>query len=81
MDPEVYNKSLSKIYKRYPEFTGSKPSVKKQNPISGNSKISAPIYLWIFRKTVKTEDNQSFQRVLRILLNSNGKILKVSTSR
>ncbi len=70
------NSALAKIcrtiYRDYPEYQDALPKVTKQGDEN---------YLLIFEKKVKTEDGNTLKLTLRVLADSNGKILKVSGSK
>ena len=70
------NNALAKIcrtiYHDYPEYQDASPKVTKQ----GDEK-----YLVVFEKKVKTQDGNTLKLTLRVLADSNGKILKVSGSK
>ncbi len=70
------NSALAKIcrtiYRDYPEYQDALPKVTKQGDEN---------YLLIFEKKMKTEDGNTLKLTLRVLADSNGKILKVSGSK
>jgi hypothetical protein len=80
MNQTLYKKVVDQIYRRYPEFKGAKPRVRIQKPGDSNSQMKEN-YLFTFQKTVTLGENKSLARWVRVVVNSQGKVLKVSTSR
>jgi len=74
------------IQRQFPEVSGSKPTVKAQNPPQAKSpgvanNIPQLTYLVTFRGSVYTESGKSIPRLVRVVVNADGKILKITTSR
>jgi hypothetical protein len=65
---EVYQK----VYKKYPEVAGKKPVSRLQ--ADGNK-------LLIFKGFVETANGFKLPRIVRVLIDENGKILKMTTSK
>ena len=81
MEAEILKKVVNKIYQRYPEFNGSKPKIRSQEPSKETTSTSSAIFILTFHKIVKLDNDVSMPRSLRVSVNDQGKILKVSTSR
>ena len=65
-------KSISKhVYQNYPEVEGKEPLIKTQGENT----------LLIFCSSVKAADGMMIKRTVRVVVNRNGKILKMTTSR
>jgi hypothetical protein len=75
MDPTIVRNVSLEIYRRFPEFKGVSPKVQKQ------SASGSPVYLLIFRSQAKLGDGKTLARSVRVVVNEQGKIVKVSTSR
>lgn len=67
----------SKIYRQFPEVSGSRPTVKAQASPKGRGEDT---YLLTF-KGRGSGSGRSFARTVRVVANGSGRILKVSTSR
>jgi hypothetical protein len=72
MESAVLEKVCNQIYKKYPEFSGKRPKVKAYAS-SGS--------LLVFSATGKGPDGKSIARTLRVIVDENGKIGKITTSR
>jgi hypothetical protein len=80
MNQTLYKKVIDQIYRRYPEFTGARPKVRLQKSTASQNGGNG-IYLFTFQKNVPIDDNKILPRWMRVMVNQQGKILKVSTSR
>ncbi len=74
------------IQRQFPEVAGSKPEVKEQRPPQAKNTSMHPgetsvNYLVTFRGSVTTPDGKSIPRLVRVVVNPDGKILKITTSR
>ncbi len=72
METKLLEKVCSQIYRQFPEVNGKKPQVK---PYASSK------YLLIFSATATTADGKSIPRKIRVIVDENGKIGKVTTSR
>jgi len=81
MQKTIMHSISSEIYRRYPEFRGVEPSVKLHASADASDNQVLTTYLLIYRSTYQVAGNKSLARVLRVVANEDGKILKVSTSR
>lgn len=66
------NDIFEKVYQKFPEVAGKKP-VKHNQP---DGKV-----LFIFKGEGKAANGVKIPRVIRVLVDQNGKILKMTTSR
>jgi hypothetical protein len=81
MDPKLHASIVKQIYQRFPEFRGIQPKVRIQSATEIKQVRTDTTYLFTFQKNVTTEGNKNLNRWMRVVVNQNGKILKVSTSR
>jgi hypothetical protein len=72
MDSKLLKAACEQIYRQFPEMKGTKPSV---------SSYSATQYLLIFKTNSKTSDGHNISRSVRVVVNQDGIISKVTTSR
>lgn len=72
MDAKTISTVSKQVYQKFPEVRGAKPKVKEQ---SGDS------FLLIFEGTGTTASGASIKRTVRAVVNANGKITKLTTSR
>jgi hypothetical protein len=72
------------VHRRYPEVSGTKPTVRKQPiPKSAQNKITAakPNYLLTYKKEAKGPLGKSIPCWVRVVATPDGKILKITTSK
>lgn len=81
MDQKLIKSISSQVYRRFPEMAGSQPQVRLQASPQPKSIASDSTYLLTFRSTVEAHDGKRIARVVRVIANSQGRILKVTTSR
>lgn len=73
-------KSISiQVYKYFPELEGASPKVQPQT--LSKSLAEPRNFLIVYRRTIKTDQGKSLQRIVRVVATSQGKILKMTTSR
>jgi hypothetical protein len=72
METGVLEKVCNQIYRKYPEFRGKKPRVKAHTGTQS---------LLIFTCQGEAADGKSIPRTLRVVVDENGRIGKVTTSR
>lgn len=80
MDQEIIESVNKNIYLQFPEVKGTRPKVHKQGKTSKNSDDSST-YLLVYSGKVTISENRSMPRVIRVVVNENGKVLKISTSK
>lgn len=71
MNDSLIQSVSRQVYQQFPEMRGCKP----QSKTSGNNK------LLVYETSVKTEDGKALRRTVRVTVNQNGEIIKISTSR
>jgi hypothetical protein len=75
MDQAILEKVCQQVYKKFPEVSGVKPTVKSQVVAEGKN------YLLTFKGSATTEDGKALPRIIRVVTNEKGKVIKFSTSR
>jgi len=80
MDKEIVTSINKEVYRRFPELNGKAPKIRSQNTRSKNAR-SLPTYLFVYSGTVRISENKTMPRLVRVIVNEKGKILKISTSR
>jgi hypothetical protein len=73
MDSNALQQVNQEIYRKYPEFKGVKPTVKAE--------AGTGSYLLTYQVEALTANDRHLTRYLRVSASSQGKILKISTSR
>lgn len=80
MNREQLQMINKEIYRRFPEVKDNPPKVERQD-IAKTRSISKPItYLLIYKGKVLTAGQKTLPRLVRVVVNEDGKILKVTTS-
>lgn len=71
MDRKLIENICTQIYKKFPEVNGSQPSIsdRPENQV-----------LLIFKGSATTADGHSIQRVVRVVTDATGKIIRTTTS-
>lgn len=72
MDQKVIEKVCSQVYRQFPEVRGIHPKVKSY---SGTSK------LLVFNGTSTTANGKKIPRTVRVVVENDGNIKKITTSR
>ena len=76
MDARILDDVIKKIQRRFPEMAGIRPKVHTQRASEANG-----TYLLVFQNHARVAGGQSLPRAVRVVVNEDGKILKISTSR
>lgn len=69
------------IYRRFPEIKGISPKVHARPTPQAKSVAASPTYLLTYNNRGSTPENKSLPRWVRVVVNEQGKILKITTSR
>lgn len=76
MDTEAVQKVTRQVERKFPELKGSRPTVKQQ----GGGKDS-PQYLLVYKGKAELPGGKKMDRVVRVVATSEGKVIRMSTSR
>ncbi|MEX1248888.1 MAG: hypothetical protein WEA61_10445 [Anaerolineales bacterium] len=79
MDAKTVQNIAQQISRQFPEVAGVEPSVKPQAGAKGSS--GRGTYLITFKGRVPQSEGITFSRMVRVVAEDNGRILKVTTSR
>ena len=71
MESSAIDRVCQSVYRQFPELKGVRPSVRQ----------SEANFLLIFSGKVKTADEKTLPRTVRVTANEKGNVLKLSTSR
>ena len=72
MDNATVDKVCSQVYRKFPEFKGSRPRV---------SAYSSGLSLLVFDASAKTANGKSLHQTVRVVADNNGSIKKMTMSR
>jgi len=81
MDAKYLKAITNQIYHRFPEVAGIQPKVQLQPAPKVKSPTYPTTYLLTYRGQAKTPDGKSILRIVRVVANAQGHILKITTSR
>ncbi|MEX2162360.1 MAG: hypothetical protein WD751_10670 [Anaerolineales bacterium] len=79
MDAKTIQGISQQIGRQFPEVADAEPSVKLQAGAKGSG--ANPTYLITFKGRVPQSGGVSFNRMVRVVADDNGHILKITTSR
>tara|TARA_B100000945_G_scaffold321387_1_gene335636 strand:+ start:4909 stop:5169 length:261 start_codon:yes stop_codon:yes gene_type:complete len=78
-------RSISKkVYKKFPDLKNVTPTILEQSlPNVGNSKDTNPTshYQITYKTIAQLPDGNTMNKIVKVLANSNGKIIKMSLSK
>jgi hypothetical protein len=84
LNPKIIKNISDQVYRRFPEVAGVKPTIKKQpggKNKSGKSENGSFHILLTFRGSVDVGDGKRMVRLVRVVVDNRGDILKMTTSR
>lgn len=81
MDTKLIKSISSQVYQRFPELAGHQPKVIRQPSSKAKSLSVSTKYLLTYKGSVQAQNGTRIPRLVRVTADSNGKILKISTSR
>lgn len=85
MDPKIVKSVTNKVYRQFPEMAGVQPKIRNQVTSAMKSKPAGPGYPATYLLTYQTKvqipgANRMLPRWVRVVVNSQGKIIKITTS-
>ena len=85
MNPKLLQTISQEIYHRFPDLRGRRPRVQAVRPgqtrSAGLSSTNGARYLLVYAGRVATSTGKEMPYNVRVVVDEQGKILKVSTSR
>ena len=85
MDTTLLQTISQEIYRRFPDLRGRRPRVQAVKPgqtrSAGLSSTNGASYLLVFSGRVATSTGKQMPYTVRVVVNEQGKILKISSSR
>jgi hypothetical protein len=79
MEKKIIDAVTSHVHHRFPEMAGCNPKVQTQSTTLVKS--TAANYLLIYEKVCRVADGKTVNRIVRVVIDEKGKILKMTTSR
>ncbi len=77
MDREAIAKVSRQVGKTFPELAGTKPTIKTQLSPTGSQEH----YLLTFKGKAQLPGGKTLQRIVRVVADERGQVLRISTSR
>jgi hypothetical protein len=81
MDTRLVKKISNHVYRQFPEMEGKNPKVRLQTGAAGQTRPVKPTYLLTYNTRIGINGGKSISRTVRVVADTNGKIIKISTSR
>jgi hypothetical protein len=75
MDAKALSSICDEVYQRFPEVNGVRPKLQSM------SKGTASQHVLIFSGHATTASGKSMERVVRVVVSADGKVIKMSTSK
>lgn len=81
MEPKLIKLITKEVYRRFPDLEGSQPKVRHQAVPHAKSVPATPKYLLTYRGKATSANGRTIHRMVRVIADASGKILKITTSR
>lgn len=85
LSPAAQDQINQTVWRQYPEFKGINPSIISSGSSaagkSGSLKLQEPAFTLTYQNRVSLPGGKSLNRWVRVSLNAQGEILKISTSK
>jgi hypothetical protein len=79
MEKKIIDAVTSQVHHRFPEMAGCNPKIQTQS--TALVKSATANYLLIYEKACRGADGKTINRIVRVVIDEKGKILKLTTSR
>jgi len=77
VDRETVGKISSTVVGQFPEMDGVKPAIRRQAPPGD----SPALFLLTYKAAARLPNGKSLQRVVRVVADDEGHVIRISTSR
>lgn len=77
MNQETVGKITRTVVGQFPEMDGVKPAIRRQAPPGD----SPALFLLTFKAAASLPNGKSLQRVVRVVADDEGRVIRISTSR
>jgi hypothetical protein len=81
MNQKLVDNICREVYQKYPELRGLRPRVQPFVVEKNRNSNASPKFLLIFQEKATTATSKTLPYSVRVVVNSQGKILKMSMSR
>ncbi len=69
------------VYKDFPELKGTTPNIKPQGAPTTGKAMGIERFLLTFKSNITLPNGNKMQRVVRVIADQNGKVIKKTTSK
>ena len=80
IEKRIVDRVSRKIYQQFPEMSGVSPSIRQPSISKDNQERAVSAYLLTYQVSVSLPGGKSMPRWVRVMVNTDGNILKISTS-
>jgi len=80
MNQKLIQDISQEVYNRFPEVRGKKPKVRSIKFPKTRSITRSPVYLLIFQNQSVTSTKRTLPYYVRVVINEQGRILKITMS-
>lgn len=77
MDQQALKKLTHKVARQFPELKDARPTIKRQ-AAAGNGKAQ---YVLTFKGKAELPGGRTIKRIVRVVADSNGNVIRMSTSK
>ena len=81
MNERLLTNVCREVYRRFPDLHGSRPKIQSYGSEKTQTANPSPKFLLIFRGNKETGSQKTLSYVVRVVVNEQGKILRMSMSR
>jgi len=81
MNERVITNICREVYRRFPEMRGTRPKVQNYGSEKARAANPSPKFLLVFQGKGETVSQKPLSYIVRVVVNEQGKILKMSMSR
>jgi len=76
VDDHTLARITKKVAQQFPEIEGAKPSIRKERTPTGQIQ-----FVLTYRGKASLPGGRTMQRVVRVIVNESGRVIKMSTSK
>ena len=80
MDPKIIKSISAQIYRQFPEMVGVQPKMRSRPSSQTTGSKPAPTFLLTYTAKVSLNGGKNLPRSVRVVVDANGKVIKISTS-
>lgn len=81
LSADIIKSVTNQIHKKFPEFAGVAPKIRRQPLPKENKSTTHSLFLFTFNTSAHASGNVTIPRSVRVTVDERGKIIKITTSR